>query len=172
MVDATAYTHFQASHRSAPAGTRLGPIDPATQVHVSVYLKPLHDETAPLSREDMAQLRADTHANGIRLVSEFAASTGLTVDSVEPARRLVRLSGTAAAAEAAFRTTLSRYQNGGREFQGREGTLQLPHALHHLVEAVLGLDTRAQAQTRSIVAHAVPTGYLPSAVGQLYNFSV
>ena len=170
MVDATAYTHFQASHRTTPAGTRLGPIDPATQVHISVYLKPLHGETAFLSREDVAQQRADSHADGIRLVTGFAADAGLTVDSIEPARRLIRLSGPAAAAEAAFRTTLSRYQHDGREFQGREGMLQLPHALHHVVEAVLGLDTRAQAQTRSIVAHAVPAGYLPNAVGQLYNF--
>ncbi len=83
----------------------------------------------------------------------------------------MRLTGSVADAQAAFRTTLSRYQDQGRTFRAREGMLQLPAALHDVVQAVLGLDTRAQAQTRRIVANAVQaSGHLPNEVAQLYGF--
>ena len=164
------YKHLEPSARTAPAGTLMGPVDPQTQIHVSIYLKPV-GENAPVDREDLAAQRAVNQADGIKLVSDFAAQAGLSVDLVDPGRRLIQLSGSAAAAQAAFRTTLSCYQDGGVTFRGREGTLQLPEALHGVVEAVLGLDTRAQAQTRAIVASAaVQAGYLPNVVAQIYNF--
>lgn len=173
MVDYSHYAPFTPSHRPAAEGTNLGPVDPAMPVHVSIYLKPLAEAEAPASREDMAQLRAKSYAPAIQLVTEFAAKAGLTVESVEPARRLVRVSGTAAQAEAAFRTTLSRTRQGTHEFRSRQGVLQLPQELHGAVEAVLGLDTRAQAQTRHITSHrrrAQGTAFRPNMVGQLYNF--
>ena len=166
------YAHFEPSNRPAPPpGTRVGPADPAAQVHVSVYLKPVERGHEPADRDALAQHRAGTYADAIQAVTDFAAEAGLAVEGVDPARRLVRLTGTTAQAEAAFRTTLSTYDDGGRQFRGREGTLQLPQALHGVVEAVLGLDTRAQAQTRLVIRAAVQSGgYLPNVVGQLYDF--
>ncbi len=170
-MDDDTYAHFAPSERAAPPGTRVGPADPAAQVHVSLYLKPLDGEDAPTDRDALARQRAATYAGAIQAVTDFAAGAGLTVDGVDPARRLVRLTGTVAQAQAAFRTTLSSYEDGGRQFRGREGTLQLPLALHDVVEAVLGLDTRAQAQTRLVIrAAAQASGYLPNAVGQIYGF--
>lgn len=171
MVDNTNYARFAPSHRPVPAGTRLRPVDPAEQVHISIYLKPIEPAPAPTSREAMAQQRAGAYAGSIQLVTEFAANAGMSVEGVEPVRRLIRLAGTAAQAEAAFRTSLSHYRHNERVFRCREGALELPEALHGVVEAVLGLDTRSQAQTRSIVANTAVTGsFLPNAVGRLYNF--
>ena len=170
MSDDT-YAHFAPSNRSAPQGKRIGPANPAAQVHISIYLKPIDAGDAPADRDALAEQRASTYAGAIQAVTEFAAGAGLTVESVDPARRLVRLTGTAAQAEAAFRTTLSTYEQDGRQFRAREGTLQLPLALRDVVEAVLGLDTRAQADTRLVIrAAAQAGGYLPNAVGRLYDF--
>ena len=170
-MDDDTYAHFEPSNRTTPPGTRMGLTDPAAPVHISVYLKPLDEGDMPADRDALAQQRAGTYAAAIQAVTDFAAGAGLTVETVDAARRLVRLTGTAAQAEAAFRTTLSTYEQDGRQFRGREGALQLPLALHGVVEAVLGLDTRAQAQTRLVIrAAAQAGGYLPNAVGQLYNF--
>ncbi len=171
-MDYSSYAAFAPSHRPAAEGVSLGPADPAAQVHVSVYLTPLAENEAPASREDMAQLRARSYAPAIQLVTEFAAKAGLTVEGVEPARRLVRLSGTVAQAEAAFRTTLSRTRHGKREFRSRQGALELPQALHSVVEAVLGLDTRAQAETRHVMGRrrAQGSAFRPNMVGKLYDF--
>ena len=171
MTDLSDYAHFAPSYRPAPSGTRLGDANPADQVHVSVYLKPVPDEGEATDREQLAAQRASTYASAIDQVTQFAQANNLSVEAVDPARRLVRLAGSVADAQAAFRTTLSCYQDQGREFRGREGTLQLPQALQDVVEAVLGLDTRAQAQTRRIVANAVQAaGFLPNVVAQLYGF--
>ncbi len=173
MVDYSNYATFAASHRPAAEGTVLGPVDPATAIHISLYLKPIAEDEAPASREEVAQRRAESYAPAIQLVTEFAAQAGLTVEGVEPARRLVRLSGTAAQAQAAFRTTLSRTKHGNHEFRSRQGALALPQVLHGVVEAVLGLDTRSQAQTRHIVAHrrrAQGAAFRPNMVGKLYDF--
>ena len=171
MSTSNDYAHFAPSYRAAPPGTRLGAADAGEQVHVSIYLKPLTEEEPVGDRDQLAAQRAQMYGPAIDMVTRFAEANGLSVEAVDPARRLVRLTGSVGDAQAAFRTTLFRYQHNGAEFRGREGTLQLPQALHGVVEAVLGLDTRAQAQTRHIVADAVQaSGYLPNAVAQLYGF--
>ena len=120
----------------------------------------------------MAASRAARHADDIALVQDFAAQTGLEVTAVEPERRLVKLAGSAAAMQAAFRTELRHADVGKQRCRVRHGALSLPEDLAPIVEAVLGLDTRPVARPRSIIRPAASTAasYLPNAVGALYDY--
>ena len=119
---------------------------------VSVYLKP--------------------GTTNFQLVEEFASDHGLTVVSTEPARRLIKLSGTAAQFQSAFQTTLAHYQDGKLTFRGRSGSLKLPAELHAVIESVMGLDNRPQARPRLVILPAaeVAESYRPNNVASLYAF--
>jgi kumamolisin len=78
----------------------------------------------------------------------------------------------------AFGTTLQLCQNEHGTFRGRSGTLSLPLDVHDLVVGVFGLDSRAQAFTRSrrrlhldtAPRAAGDTSYTPLDVARLYQF--
>lgn len=166
------YAVFPAGHREAPPGASvLGDVGRDETIEVSIYLKP-RDRDAPsgAGRAAWTTRRTELHRDDIRLIRQFAAEHDLTVIAVEPARRLVRLSGPAAAMEAAFRTRLQHYHDGTRRFRGMSGTLSLPEYLHPIVESVLGLDTRPAALPRIVRATGAAHGYLPNEVGALYGF--
>ena len=158
------------SLKTAPAGA-MAAVPPDERIEISLYLKPLHG-TAGTTPAALARDRATQHADDIAQVREFAKAAGLDVTDVEPGRRLVRLAGSAARMEAAFRTKLHHCHDGARTFRARSGMLSLPENLHGIVEAVLGLDTRPVAQPRSIIRPAASTAasFLPNAVGAFYNY--
>jgi hypothetical protein len=103
------YQDFTPSHKNPPGATckRLGAV-PADE-------------------------RFEVSAGDFKLVKEFASDHGLTVTGTEPAKRLIKLSGTAAEFQAAFQTQLSHYQDGQVTFRGRSGSLQLPTELHDIL---------------------------------------
>jgi kumamolisin len=165
------YIEFTPSHREAPAGHRHADVAPDQAMEVSVYLKP-RGGLKGVTPAEMAARRASDHAGDIKLVEDFATQTGLRVAAVEPARRLVRLSGTAARMQAAFKTELGQYKDGAQEFRGRSGSLSLPAPVAAVVESVLGLDTRPAASPRRIRPRAATAGvsYLPNQVAAFYNY--
>ena len=144
------YIEFTDSYRPWPANAqRQADVPPDEIIEVSIYLKPRpdtgsDDEARPHEdwRTALPARRAAQHRDDIRLLSEFAAENGLTVSAVEPARRLVKLSGPASKMEVAFGTRLGIYHDGQHQFRGRAGALRLPQDVHTVVQAVLGLDTR------------------------------
>ena len=157
-----------------PAGASpIGDVAQDETIEVSIYLKPRDRGAPPAGAEPrgvLAARRAELHRDDVRLIKEFASENDLTVLAVEPARRLVRLSGPAARMEAAFRTRLQHFHDGALRFRCQTGTLSLPEDVHAVVESVLGLDTRPVAKPR-IVPHAgTGAGYLPNEVGKLYGF--
>ncbi|HET9389212.1 MAG TPA: S53 family peptidase [Steroidobacteraceae bacterium] len=173
------YREFSASHRVAPGPSckLIGEVPGAERVEISIYLKPRDGEpAAPAKGADrraaMRAHRAAQHAGDIELIRNFAREHGLTVSAVEPGRRLVRLSGTAAQAQAAFQTRLSHYSDGKRTFRARTGALSLPAELLPVVQSVLGLDTRPAAQPRLVSrpAAAAAAAFLPNEVAALYGF--
>jgi kumamolisin len=167
------YAPFAPSHKPAPPGQPVGPVDAQTPIEISIYLKPRQAlRNQPTTRADLAASRAESHADDIQRIRAFAAANGLTVTAVEPGRRLVKLSGTAAQMQTAFRTTLAMHENQGVRFRARAGTLQLPQDMHDSVEAILGLDTRPQAQPHFQMADpaAAAASFLPNQVAQLYGF--
>jgi subtilase family serine protease len=178
MVSKT-YKEFTPSHKAAPDPTtrRVGAVPPDERIQVSIYLKPRGNGRTALNgsgdpRVDMQTRRTAQHADDIKLVREFAQEHGLSVVAAEPAKRLVKLSGTAAQFQAAFQTTLAHYNDGKRTFRGRSGSLQLPVDLLPIVEAVLGLDNRPAAKPRLVFrpAAAVSASFLPNQVASLYAF--
>ena len=165
------YQDFTPSHKAppGPACRRIGEVPAAERFEVSIYLKPRNGGS---SRADLAATRAVQHADDFKLVQEFASEHGLTVAATEPAKRLIKLSGTAAQFQAAFQTTLVHYQHGNVKFRGRSGCLKLPTQLHAVVESVLGLDNRPQAQPRLVIRPAaeVSNSFKPNNVARLYAF--
>ena len=172
------YVQFPPSERPAPAGaTQLAPLAPDETIEVSVYLKPRPAAGQPPSgvaepRAAMREHRERSHRDDIRLISDFAAASGLTVAAADPARRLVRLSGTVSHMERAFRTTLHGYALADGHFRGRTGMLHLPQELVEIVESVLGLDTRPVARPLLVQrpAAADQQGHLPNQFATLYDF--
>ncbi|MFL6604792.1 MAG: protease pro-enzyme activation domain-containing protein [Steroidobacteraceae bacterium] len=173
------YTDFAPSHKAAPdpACKRIGDVPPHERFEVSIYLKRRDIERgaamkSPDPRADLASRRSVQHADDFKLVQEFAKEHGLSVVAAEPAKRLIKLGGTAAQFEAAFRTKLAHYHDGKRTFRGRSGALKLPVDLHPIVESVLGLDSRPAAQPRLVFqpAAAVSESFTPNNVARLYAF--
>jgi kumamolisin len=165
------YQDFTPSHKTppGPACRRIGEVPAGEHFEVSIYLKPRNGGS---SRADLAATRAAQHADDFKLVQEFASEHGLTVTATEPARRLIKLSGTATQFQAAFQTTLEHYQHGNVKFRGRSGCLKLPTQLHAVVESVLGMDNRPQAQPRLVIRPAaeVSDSFKPNNVAKLYAF--
>ena len=136
---------------------------------ISIYLKPKDHPAAsaqPQQRAELKEARRRAHADDVAEIRAYADANGLKLSLVDPARRLVQVSGTVAAFEAAFGTQLRAYEQGGRRFRAREGALHLPRHLIDRIDAVLGMDTRPAA-TPKIVPHkgtTPPAGFLPTEV--------
>src|SRR5581483_11527532 len=82
------------SHRSLPRNaTRLADVAADAPIEVSVYLKRRPapaDTSAGDARARMHAVRNEAHREDIERIRAFAEQNGLTVSSVEPARRLVK----------------------------------------------------------------------------------
>ena len=172
------YKEFTPSLKAPPDPScrRIGDVPADERIEVSIYLKPRNggSETANSGdpRSDLAARRGALHANDFKLLQDFAQEHGLSVLAIEPARRLMRLSGTAAQFQSAFRTRLAHYDDGRQRFRGRSGALQLPADLHPIVESVLGLDSRPAAKPRLVLRPAaqISDSFLPNNVARLYAF--
>ena len=166
-----------------PAGNRTGSQPPDEIVEISVILKPKHPVPQVqmgepiVSREEFAA-RYGADPAAVAQVESLASEYGLKVEQISLARRTVTLSGTAAQMSKAFDTQFERCQYRGHGFRARTGPIMLPSDLAPSVEAVLGLDDRAQAKAHfrvfgqsSARASAQPAiSYSPPQVAQLYSF--
>lgn len=173
------------SERQAPAGAQVvGPAAPDEPVEVTVVLRrraqppdPRGDLTPPSrrtypSREAFAE-RYGASTEDLAAVEQFARAAGLHIVSSDAARRSVILSGTVAAMNAAFGTTVQRYRRGEETFRGRTGPLTLPASVAPAVVAVLGIDDRPQARTQFRYVRrprAVTVSYTPPQLATLYDF--
>ena len=115
--------------------------------------------------------------DAIKQVKAFAREFSLKVekDPTAALRRTVKLTGTAADTQKAFGVALEQKMIDGAEYRVRQGGIQLPASLAGLVEAVLGLDNRPQAQPhfrvrKTLAKAAAPASYTPPQVAEAYNF--
>ncbi len=170
MPTQTSFVELAGSHRLMPRGARrLGLVSGGERMEISLYLKPR--DAAPAA--DLASSRAALHGPDIDAVTVFAQAHGLTILEAIPARRYVRLGGTASDFQSAFRTELHRVEHDGATYRMREGALSIPDTLAPIVESVLGLDNRPVAQPRFVImprAQGSDTAHLPNELGRLYNF--
>jgi kumamolisin len=129
------------------------------------------------SRADFARRFSALPAD-ITAVKAFATAHGLVVVGEHPARRTLVLSGTVAQFESAFEVELNRYQHDKGTYRGRVGSIQIPENLVGVIEAVLGLDNRPQAEPHFRLRKprpgsppaATPTSFTPLQVASLYQF--
>jgi kumamolisin len=127
-----------------------------------------------------------------KLVRAFAKEYGLTPEAgtPKPEHRTIKLTGTVAAMQKAFGVTLVQKPHYGAIYRVREGSILLPREMIGMVEAVLGLDNRPQAQPHFRVfgapasaniagaegfakphaAAAANISFTPVQIGQLYQF--
>jgi kumamolisin len=178
---------LKGSERLAMPGARvLAPADASERLEVTVLVRRRACEAlraraaqlsagdtsaAYLSREEFAA-RHGADAADLAAVRAFAAAHGLAVVLEHAARRTVMLSGTVAQFNAAFNVQLQRMQHDSCSYRGRTGSIQLPSSLDGVVEAVLGLDSRPQAEAHFRVrpAASTATSFTPPQVASLYGF--
>ena len=178
-----------------PAAEKPAPL--ASRITVSIVVKC----KAPLKAANRVGKQRLTRAqfrkahgpdpNALKLIRAFAREYGLTAVSGTPAPGscILKLTGTIAAMQRAFGTTLVHNTTDAATYRIREGNITLPSELSGKVEAVLGLDNRPQAQPHFRIAHQksrpIAQGggfatsqiraqgdisYTPVQVAQLYQF--
>ena len=115
--------------------------------------------------------------DAIKKVKAFAREFNLkaVADPTQAVRRTVQLTGTAAEIQKAFGVVLEQKTIDGAQFRVREGGIHLPESLTGLVEAVLGLDNRPQAQPhfrvlKSRAGAVAHSSYTPPQVAEAYEF--
>jgi kumamolisin len=184
-----------ATEKPAPAATRI-------TVSVVVKCKAPLKTANRLGKERLtrAQFRQShgPDSNALKLIRAFAKEFGLAVvpGTPAPGSCIVKLTGTIAAMQRAFGTTLVHKTSDAATYRTREGNITLPAGLSGSVEAVLGLDNRPQAQPHfriageksNLAAHTAQAGgfgtpqasirhqaqantsYTPVQIAQLYQF--
>jgi kumamolisin len=172
------------SNRSEPTGTvAVGDVDPDQRVAITLHLKRRSlDKHAPGSAGDLARLlrpitrpalaaqRARTHARAAARITNFAAANGLTVRDVDLASRRVVLEGTAKRMAEIFGATLRNYEEAGRRFRARSGSLQIPKAIAPWTRAILGFDQRSQVKRlQSLAGTGQGDGLWPTKIAALYG---
>jgi kumamolisin len=171
---------------SLPDVVQTAPLNTQERAEITVVLRrraeiPEEIVAGPtvLSHDELAgQYGADPA--DVDLVRRELGSRRLEVTAVHPVTRRVKVAGTLGDLSSAFGTTLRQVSSPGPGGRGRvthryrEGPLFLPPALDGVVIAVLGLDTRPQAQphfrTQSDAAAAQGTSYAPNQVAGIYDF--
>jgi kumamolisin len=163
---------------------RVGEVDLSQQITVTVYLRGqgttgwIDEQSAKPVRERRYLSRSEWAAShgasdeDVAKVREFAAAAGLTVESVDPARRSVALRGALSAMAAAFDAReLAMFGHPSGPYRGREGPLTIPADLDGVITAVLGIDERPQARPH-LRRHttAVSAALTPIQVAEAYGF--
>jgi kumamolisin len=128
---------------------RVGDVDPASVVEVTVTVRgPDLPQVTPgksISREEFERSYSARPAD-MDAVASGLAPYGLEVLDTAPATCSLRVRGTAAQMDAAFRANLGIYRHDGDDFRGREGSLEIPAGLEGIVTGVFGLDQRRVAR--------------------------
>lgn len=158
---------------------------------IGAHAKTKANERSYVSREKLNTTYGASAAD-LAKVADFAKSSNLKVVESDAAKRHVILSGTPENYNKAFGVNLKMYQASQVRYRGREGDIQIPESLSGIVTSVTGLDNRpfarphfrirrddAKAMTASshgvgtphAKAAAVPAGFSPVQLAQIYNFA-
>ncbi len=167
QLTVTVYVQRDPQGTPAPAAHELGRLAPRART----YLRP--EEAVAAFGAAQSDLEA---------VAAFAQAHKLEVVEESIAKRLVRVSGTAAQMNEAFGVKLGRYEHPrGGTYRSYEGEVQIPAELAGVVEGVLGLDNRKMVRTRPHVSKRAAEGgagsseppanaYTPPMLAKLFDF--
>jgi kumamolisin len=146
-----------------PGAQRVGAANPNEVIEVTVIVRPsasskasaIAQETSSqalgqrkyLTREEFAAAHGAS-VQDLEEVKKFAQEYGLQVIEVNPAQRIVKLSGSVDSFTKAFEIKLDRFEHPQGAYRGREGEIFIPKAISDIVKSVHGLDNRPQLQPR------------------------
>lgn len=162
-----------------PTAVKVGELNPKETIDVTLDLAgppmPGPDEYVgqTVTPEEFAEKFGARQAD-VDKVAKALRKYGLKVENVSLATRSMRVSGTIAAMERAFRPGLALMKSPVQgEYRGRQGSLQIPAELKGIVLAVLGLDNRKMARRKAGTSKAGASALAaltPSDIEQRYNF--
>jgi len=168
-----------------PGAHPAGPVDPAARIQLTLVTR----RAAPLprgaggvpvrlSRADLQQQYGSDPADH-ELVARVLRSLqpAIEVTARDPGTRRMTIAGPASALAGAFGTELTLVSSPGPggepvTHRYRSGSLHIPAELDGVIEAVLGLDSRPQAQPHFRFADpaAAAVSYTPAQVASFYQF--
>ncbi|HWE53172.1 MAG TPA: S53 family peptidase [Bryobacteraceae bacterium] len=132
--------------------------------------------TAPHVREEYGVTHG-ADPKDMQAIEDFAHEHNLTVSERDPARRVIKVNGTAEAIQSAFGTQLQENKTSGGTFRTRSGALSVPASVHPAIVAVLGLDNRPIAKPHfrrgkqpAAPAANPPGTFTPVQLARVYNF--
>ncbi|HTU02474.1 MAG TPA: S53 family peptidase [Candidatus Sulfotelmatobacter sp.] len=141
-----------------PAATPVGKVDPKEKIVVTIGLSgpplPGPDEYVGqvLTSEELAKRFGAAQADADK-VTKSLKKFGLKVEQVSLENRSMRVSGTAAAMEAAFKPGMAIMHSLRQgDYRGRQGAIMIPAELKGIVTGVFGLDQRRMARRSSDAA--------------------
>jgi kumamolisin len=181
-------SHTSASHTVLPGSKRgkdpdatlIGEVEPKETITVTIGLKgpklPNADEYVgqTLTPAEFSQKFAANKGDA-DTVTKALKKFGLKVEEVSLENRSMRVSGTAAAMEAAFHPNMVVMRTARQgEYRGRQGSLMVPTEVKGLITGIFGLDERRMAHRKSSPMGAAHAGGLqpltPADLEQRYNF--
>lgn len=153
------HVELAGSRRPLPHNAiRIRDVDPHAPVEVTVTLKgpklPSANELPEkaLSREEIER-DWGVPSDQVQKVEQVLRSYGLQIVDVKQGGRSLRVKGSAAAMQAAFKPDLAIYQVPGQgQIRARHGTLMVPSEVADMVEGVFGLDQRRVAKRHAELA--------------------
>ena len=164
-----------------PNAIRVGDVDPTEKIDVTISLSgpklPAPDEYVghTLTPDELSEKFGASKTDADK-VAKCLKKYGFKVESISLATRSMRVVGTAAAVEAAFKPDMAVVRSTRQlgNYRGRQGMLQIPDELKGIVTGVFGIDERRMARRKSPSALDSPTGILaplsPGDLEQRYNF--
>jgi len=166
-----------------PNAVKVGEVDPKERIEVTIGLAgpklPGPDEYVgqTLSPEEFSEKYGTVKGDADR-VAKSLKKFGLKVEGVSLESRSMRVSGTAAQMEAAFKPNMVVMRSAKQgEYRGRTGALMIPEEIKGLVTGVFGLDQRRMARRKGRAAlaahpsHAIAlAAQTPTDLEQRYNF--
>ncbi|HLH08729.1 MAG TPA: S53 family peptidase [Terriglobales bacterium] len=178
------------SERRPVTGFRsTGAADPNELIEITVTLRPhspidsqeiiqnsLSQPKGKRQTREQAEQKFSASPASMQRVQSFARENNLKVESADPLKRTVILSGTVSAFASAFNVSLERFERGNESYRGRTGPVQIPQELANDVESVLGLDNRPQARPhfrrrqRKTGPHVAGQSFTPNQIADLYDF--
>jgi kumamolisin len=182
MARKTTHVVLPGSRRpKAPGVIRVRDVDPDEQIDVTIALAgpklPGPDEyLGQTLTADELSAKFGASKEDANKVAKCLKKFGFKVESVSLATRSMRVIGTAAAIEAAFKPDMAIIRSARQigEYRGRQGTLQIPAELKGMVTGVFGIDERQMARRKSASLLTAPGAALaplsPEDIEQRYNF--
>lgn len=178
------------SERQAlPDARVVGPVDPNERIEITITVRPRPSAAAtaaadqlgtrwPRDRQNLSRDEFDATFGAdpadLAKIEDFARGYNLEILESSVPRRSIRLSGTVAAFSTAFGVQLQLYERDGETYRGRVGSIQVPPDLLPIIQGVLGLDDRPQAnphlRVRPTIPQAASTSFSPIQIAELYNF--